>query len=323
MLKIYSLAFCLAFLTTLVHADQLKQEENKSGEVIKLESGKAVMIDSLNVLLTMVRLDPNDYTKKLKKSMVVLNVGTGENNEEIIIGTYSEEARISHHHLFSVISTEQNYATIRVNKFVMTLNAEEISTALKNINLPFKTSLKVGDLSIELKDFFHVNEYGSYFSIKLRVTDGKNIKEYNNGGPFNYLGYYFSLEINDFSQAKLTVRPLRLGDQFQLHIGEKIAFLKEYLSLELLDEIDNQKNQIKYVFKLEKAGKIGEGVIIQSYVRQNDDHIPEGKTPMEARLFNREESILKMKWNAYTLENVLKYDEMNQNTTNNFIMTKQ
>jgi len=271
----------------------------------------------------MIRLYPDDYTKGLKKSMVVLNIGKGEDNEEIIIGNFSEEARISHQHLFSVISTEKNTATIRVNKFVMTLNAEEISPALKNLNLPCKTSLIVGDLSIELKDFFHVNEYGSYFSIKLSVTDGKNSKEYNDGRPFNYLGYYFCLEINDFSQAKLTVRPLSLGDQFQLNKGEKIEFLKDDLSIEFLDEKDNKKNQIEYIFKLVKDGKTSEGKIIQSYVQQKHDIIPEGKIPMEVRLFNREKSILKMKWNAYTLENVLKYDEMNQNTTNNFILTKQ
>lgn len=323
MLKIFTLTICLAFFTTFVHGDQLKQEENKFGEVIKLELGKAILIDNLNVFLTMIRLDPSDRTKELKKSMVVLNVGKGENKEEVIIGNFSEEARISHQHLFSVISTEKNYATIRVNKFAMILNAEEISPSFKNINLPFKSSLKVGDLSIELKDFFHVNEYGSYFSIKLSVTDGKNIKEYNDGRPFNYLGYYFSLDINDFSQAKLTVRPLRLGDQFQLNKGERISFLKEELSIELLDEKDNQKNQIEYVFRLGKAGTIGEGEIVQSYVRQNDNYIPEGKIPMEVRLFNREKSVLKMKWNDYTLENVLKYDEMNQNTTNNFIMTKR
>ncbi len=323
MFKIYTLVFCLTFFATFILGASLKQEENKFGEVIKLEPGKAVLIDSLNVLLTMIRPDPNDGTKEHKKSMVVLNIGNGDNKEEIIIGNYSEEARISHQHLFSVISTGKNYATIRVNKFIMTLNAEEISLGLKNIKFPFKTSLKVEDLSIELKDFFHVNEYGSYFSMKLSVTDGKKSKEYNDGRPFNYLGYYFSLEVNDFSQAKLTVRPLSVGEEFHLDTGEKITFMKEGLSIELLSEKDNHKDAVEYIVKLEKAGKTAESKITQSYTRQSYENIPEGKIPMEVRLFNREKSISRMKWDAYTFENILRYDEMNENTTNRFILTKE
>ena len=301
----------------------MKQEENTYGEVIKLELGKTIKINGLVVKLIKLRPYSGDYTQGNKKSMVVLDIGSDGNNEEITVGEFSEKAYLSNNQLFSVMSTDSHSATLRINKFTIQLDADGISEDLKNIALPVKKPIQIGELTMELQYFLHENEYGGYFSGTLVIKKGDDIFKGGIGHSFNYLNYHFNLEATDFSQAKLIVRPLQLGEQFVIKKGQNISFSKEDVSIELIDENESQRNQIDYLFEIKTAGKSIEAKITQRYtVGHGNRDVPVGKIPLHRKFFDRKNSVLKFSWEGHTLENILRHDELNSNTTNHFILLK-
>ncbi len=270
----------ICILLASAYGAPMKQKENTYGEVIKIGLGKTIIINGLVVKLIKLRPYAGDYTQGNKKSMVVLDIGSDGNNEEITVGEFSEAACLSSNQLFSVVSTDSHSATLRINRFTIQLDAGGISEDLKNIELSVKKPMQIGGLTIEVQDFFHQNEYGDHFSGTLIIKKGDDIFKGGIGHSFNYLNYHFNLETTDFSQAKLVVRPLQLGEQFVINKGQKIGFSKEDVSIELIDENESQRNQIDYLFEIKTADKSIDAKITQRYTSSHGNRdIPVGKIP--------------------------------------------
>ncbi|MCC6759061.1 MAG: hypothetical protein IT395_05510 [Candidatus Omnitrophica bacterium] len=301
----------------------MDQENNPFDKIISLKVGEAHTYADLEITLVSVELYPHDHTGKAVKSAVHLEISKAGQRESLTIGEYAENSRIAHQHLFSVKSTDKNSASISVDPFHIFLDAGDISPSYKNIELIFNHPLSIDGLNIILKDLTHVNAYGSYFTMDFVVGDSTDSRVYRQGGSFNFKNYFFSLTAPDLSQAKLTIRRLRLGDEFVIQKGKNIFLPSEDLRIELLEQADNQKDRVEYLFKLSKGDKTTTTKITQIYTIPENINIPDGKFFAPSKLFDRKNSHLVIPFEGFTLESVIRFDEMNENTTNHFKVQKK
>lgn len=263
------------------------QATNSAGSVVTLTVGAPVVVDGLSLKLVSVRpFEPGDRTRG------ALTLEVGDAKREVVIGGYAWEARFVDGHLLTKLESSAKSASVRVSRLALSVDGKPVVVG-KPISVP--------PFTVTLNDFFHVNEYGAYFSASLDVVNGERTVRSNTGEPFTIGSHRFEWQHEGFARANLVIRPIRLGEDFELFRGETVKF--EGVRLTLTDEVDEHGTITQRFTLLDSRDARFAGKISQRHQVLVSEP-PPGKHDEEQRVLQPETSDLSVKLGPYRLENV-------------------
>lgn len=274
-------------MTSTALAGAPLQATNTSGSVVTLTPGTPVVVDGLALKLVSMRpFEPGDRTH------ATLTLEVGEARRTVEIGGYASEARFVDGHLLTKLESNAKSARVRVSRLALSIAGKPVALGAPTSAPPF---------TVTVKDFFHVNEYGAYFSASLEVQAGERTIRSNTGEPFTIGGHRFEWEHDGFARANLVVRPIRLGEDFELFPGETVTL--DGVRLTLREEFE-AKGAITQRFTLIDLREARfEGAILQRFDELVSEP-PPGKHDEPQRVLQPEKSQLSVKLGGYQLENV-------------------
>lgn len=210
--------------------------------------GETAVIDGVSVKVVAVRPYRDDATPEHRKATVSIEVGKGEAFD---LGQYGEESVYWQNHLLSLQSSTAGSAMIRVAPFTFTLDVSAFDPKTARAPVIIGKPFTLHDLMITVKALGHVREYGSYFTLPVDIEhEGRKVSF--NQGSFNYLGYVFSLSAKGVESALLEVRPVRLGEKFEIVAGTTLEVLADdtLVKIELVGVEDPRgQHQVEYDFR--------------------------------------------------------------------------
>lgn len=282
-----SIFMALVMTSTALAAAPL-QASNTAGNVVTLAVGTSVVVDGLKLKLVSVRpFEPGDRTRG------ALTLEVGDSRREVVIGGYAWEARFVDGHLLTKLESSAKSASVRISRLALSVAGKPVVLG---------TPISAPPFTVTVNDFFHVNEYGAYFSASLEVQNGERARRSNTGEPFTIGSHRFEWEHDGFSRANLVVRPIRLGEDFELLPSQTVTL--EGVQLTLTSEVEERGGAMTQRFTLTDArGTTFEGAIMQRYQVLVSEP-PPGKHDEEQRVVQLEKSDLSVKLGPYRLENV-------------------
>jgi hypothetical protein len=275
-------------MTSTALAGAPLQATNTDGAVVTLLEGKPAVVDGLKLTLLSVRpYQPGDVSR----GTVTLLVGA----REVSIGGYAQEARYVDGHLLTKLASSPKPASaqVRVSRLALTVQGAPVTLGVPLAAPPF---------TVTVNDFFHVDEYGAYFSASLDIRMGGRSTRSNTGEPFSLDGFRFEWRHEGFSRADLVVRPLRLGEDFELLPSESITLEGVRLTLTAANVVSETETRLQFT-ATDAAGKTHTATLTQRFEVLRDEP-PEGKyVDVERRL--SAQSQLEVALGPWRLENVV------------------
>jgi hypothetical protein len=288
---------------------------------IEIEVGATVKIFDLNIKLSSINLLPSDYTKELKKSEAYLEVEKNGQTIKQEVGGYYERAFHMHGYMISLLSSTKTSVRLGIKLSRLILDASDFEKKMDSYEVHLDQPIVIKDIQLIIKSFYW-DDSQKMIILRFTVKYKDKTKEYWDSGPMNFLDYIFESS-ESIDGYKVTVRPLKVNDQFKLELNESVNFRHENVSISL-QELADKGGYIQMKFHLKKDTIEKNSEFILNYLQ---DEIDWSKVPAEKRpapkdkIFTIEKSVTSIKFEKYLFENIRHFSVLNSNTTNIFKLT--